>query len=467
VIAGFNLYAPADPDFTVRVFASLIVATVAVPVWLWKVGLDRTFPLMPFLCTLYALMYGVPVFLLHRYSAGEFNSAPIGPQYIAQAVEYAWLGMLLILAGYYGPLHSLFAPIMPRFNLRWRDIRSVRTAAILFSIIGVVVAIIGVRVPVSFAQLWGYFANLSLVGIAILFILQLIGRLDRRAMLLLWIVIIPAPSLAAVARGGVGGAAGFGLLLIVVYAAVTHRIPWTLLAAGTLAGLIVRSVETPYRLATWSGPLSDVSEVEKLEYFGELAYRATIGGAVRPDALIEAGGARLAVFPLFAEVIRDTPSHVPYWGGATYYPILFKLIPRFLYPEKPEEVTGQTFGHRYGLIDASNLGTSVNFPQTVEMYANFGLRGVLIGMFIVGLFFRLIAAMFVHPGMGMGGVVAMSVLAGLTWDIESSASMVLGAVPWILIFIGAMHLLVCFVESERRWQSLVLATPEGLAEGRK
>ncbi|HYB92374.1 MAG TPA: hypothetical protein VEC38_15160 [Candidatus Binataceae bacterium] len=463
LIAGLNFYAPAEPGFTVRIFASLIVATAALPVWLWNAGFDRTFPLMPFLSALYALIFAVPVFLLHRYSTGGF-SATIGPQYIAQALEYVWLGMLSMLAGYYGPLHSVFAPVMPRFKLRWRDSRSVRMAAILFSTVGLVVSILGARVPVAFVQLWGYFANLSLAGIVMLFMLELTGRLDRVMILLLWIVIIPAQPLAGLAGGALGGAAALCLLLLVAYASVAHRIPWTLIAAGALAGLILRAVETPYRIAAWSGPLREAGRVEKLEYFGKLVYRATIGGAVAPEELIEAGSERLAMFPLFAEVIRDTPSHVPYWGGATYYPIVFKLVPRLLYPDKPEEVTGQQFGHRYGFIEPGNSGTSVNLPQIVEMYANFGLPGVLIGMFLAGLLLRLIVSVFVHPEMGMGAAVAMILLAVLTFDIGSAASMVLGAVPWLLIFIAAVHLLVCIVESERRWQSFEMASLPGPAE---
>lgn len=109
-------------------------------------------------------------------------------------------------------------------------------------------------------------------------------------------------------------------------------------------------------------------------------------------------------------------------------------------PEKPLEVSRPTFGHRYALISAENLNTSINMPQFVELYANFGLPGVLIGMFLFGLLYRLVLEMYVDPGMGLGAVVGVVYIASRMWDVGSATSLVLGAVPWAMILLGLINL---------------------------
>jgi hypothetical protein len=450
VLVGLNLYAPANPPFEVRLYGTLILATVALPVWLWNLGIDPLNPSLSFVCLIYAYYYALPVFLLSRYAI-DLGHPTISTGYIVTSLKYAWIGMLCMLAGYYGPLRILIGPMIPRFDLRWTDLHAVKLAGVLFSIVGLVV-VTGMipGVPTALGQLVGYAADLCMVGIFLLFTLQLVGRLDPCTTILLWGVFIPIRILSALAVGSGGGTLIVGVTLAIVYATVMRRIPWLFIVAGTAFYFVMRPLELPYRIATWGGQLSDASKVEKLTFFADLAYKATVGGAVPPVVLIEAGSGRLAMFTLFAEIIRDTPSHVPYWGGESYYPILFKPIPRALWPGKPAEVTGQSFGHRYGIVALENQSTSVNLPQTVEMYANFGLVGVVLGMLIVGLLYRMLGEMFVHPGMGIGALVASVFMIMRILDIGSAASMVLGSLPWNFVFIGLLHLMVRMLETERR-----------------
>jgi hypothetical protein len=279
-----------------------------------------------------------------------------------------------------------------------------------------------------------------------MFVLQLTGRLDRWAIVLLWGIVIPVRTLFALAIAAGGGALIVGLTLAIAYASVARRIPWLIIAAGTAVFFIVRPIEGPFRAVTWYGRMRDASETEKLGFFATLVWRAAAEGAVPTSVLIEVGSMRLALFPTFAEVIRDTPSQVPYWRGESYLPLLFKPIPRLLWPGKPQEVSGQSFGHRYGLIDVENQTTSINLPQTVEMYANFGLPGVLIGMAMFGLLLRVLAEMFVHREMGLGALVALIFIMMRILDIGSAASMVLGSLPWDFVFLGAIHLAVRSIE---------------------
>jgi hypothetical protein len=82
-------------------------------------------------------------------------------------------------------------------------------------------------------------------------------------------------------------------------------------------------------------------------------------------------------YPLsaFSQVTVMTPNIVPYWDGETYKIILYKFIPRFIFPNKPEEDVGQLFGHRYSFLSDDNLTTSMNSPILAEAFMNFGNLG--------------------------------------------------------------------------------------------
>jgi hypothetical protein len=231
-----------------------------------------------------------------------------------------------------------------------------------------------------------------------------------------------------------------------MFASVRRSIPWKMMALGTVALFILRPAEAPYRIATWGGRLSDASVIEKAQVFGEIVYRITLGGAVPPQALIDMASMRLAQFTVFGEVIADTPAVVPFWEGESFYPILFKPIPRFIMPDKPEEVSGGWFGHRYGLISQENIKTSINLPQIVELYGNFGLIGVIVGMFIFGLIYRLLLEIYIHPGMGLGALVGGVYVSSKLIDIGSATSMTFGAIPWSILFIALIHLLIVAAE---------------------
>jgi hypothetical protein len=143
-----------------------------------------------------------------------------------------------------------------------------------------------------------------------------------------------------------------------------------------------------------------------------------------------------------ADVLHDTPRIVPYWNGASYYPLLFKPVPRALFPNKPEEVTGQTFGHRYSLLNQSNFETSYNLPQLIEGYINFGFPGVVIAMLLFGVLYRLVQLTFIHENMGFGALVSGIYLSVKLLQIESATSLVLGDVTWTLVFLSIVNCMI-------------------------
>lgn len=90
-----------------------------------------------------------------------------------------------------------------------------------------------------------------------------------------------------------------------------------------------------------------------------------------------------------AMVIQQTPLFVPYWNGSSYQ-LFSKLIPRFIWEDKPKEELGYEFGVKYGIISWYNKSTSMNAPIIVESYMNFGILGLTMGMLFIGVLYGLL-----------------------------------------------------------------------------
>src|SRR5258707_10010201 len=138
-LIALHLYALGSPTLLERTFASAILASLALPGWLWMSRADRKIPFMPFLTLVFAYYFALPVFLLRKF-ATELFKPPVPEHYITLALGYSLVGLYCMFAGYYGPAKWLFGPILPRFNLQWRDIRVVKRVALILAVGGLFVS---------------------------------------------------------------------------------------------------------------------------------------------------------------------------------------------------------------------------------------------------------------------------------------------------------------------------------------
>jgi hypothetical protein len=450
IIVGLNYFAPAHSNPTERFYASLMLVLIAVPLWLWRLGLDPNPPFIVLVSLVYFLVYGFGVFLLERFS-GNVYQADLAPRWVEAALRLSLAGFACMLAGYYTWPWMPMRAMIPGFRMRWRDPRAVRLAGFTLAIGGLLFAAGGIPgLPKALAQTSVYAQASCTIGVCVFIGLWRTRRLRRLSVVLLLAVLIPMRLGVDLLHGASGGAMAIVFTLILMYSALSHRIPWALIFVGVGGIFIIRPLEMPYRAATWSprAELFNASPVRKMEYMSRLIYRVTVGGEVPPEALIQAAAGRLSMFPMLGDVMAQTPSSIPYWGGVTYYPLLFKPIPRAIWPDKPEEVTGRTFGHRYGYTSIENPGTSINLAQLIEQYANFGVLGVYFGMFIIGMIYRALLGMFVHPEMGFGALIAAVFVVSSLFDIGSGTAMVFGAIPWTLVYLFIVDRFVWFLHFE-------------------
>jgi hypothetical protein len=445
LLIALNLYSPAEPTVTQRLLASLIIILAAVPMVLCVSGKEHGIPFMPFFTAIYAAYYALPIFVLEKFTIAWYLNRPIPDSFLEQALILALAGLGFLFVGYY-----IFAPralprIVPKLNLRWEDYASVRLFAILIGIVGVSVYYIksAYRFPLALDQVIYFITDFSLFSIAILLVLQHEGRIGLFGKSLLWIVILPMRVLLGLATGLSWQGIQVILLIFLTYTTLKHRVPWKALVVGGIALLLSRPVQDEFRALTWTGTALYESPAAKADLYLGTAWEFVTGEVLLDTDVVQPFVSRLAHLMMFAEVIEATPTYVPFWEGETYYPLLFKPIPRFLYPDKPEEITGQTFGHRYGFISEGDDSTSNNLPQLVEFYVNFGAVGVLVGMFLIGV------CIFIHSGMGLGAVVGSIYIFTQLLSIESAFSSVFGGLFWQLIFLGLLNFSIKLTERDR------------------
>ena len=158
-----------------------------------------------------------------------------------------------------------------------------------------------------------------------------------------------------------------------------------------------------------------------------------------------------------AIVTKLTPNDVPYWDGYSYLILKSKIIPRIFWKEKPNDRLGNEFGQRYNVLTKENkdLGikrddsTSWNMPFLNELYVNYGKKGVIYGMFVLGLIFSLVAKIFtISNHQNMEKSVSFFIFVPIFF-LESHASLIFGAL--IQTYLASIILLFILLKVLRKF----------------
>jgi len=421
---------PSDIPMEARVFASILWVLCLLPAWHYLQLPERRRPPVPFLPLVggvYLFYYPLHV-VLGQSSVNYLFSLDPTFDY-GRPVQYALAGWVALLVGYYGGLSlRLNSPFR---HVRPTDLGTLRSWGKLLVWGGLAFDAVRqvVPIPVVLRGLLYFTSMFSLLGIALLTILAVQKRLTRRERWALYAAI----ALTALLRAGSGLVSNVVILALTVFLAVWAGggrlgFRWLLIAAlSGMAMVGMRSVAMEYRARSW------FAETQLT-----LAGRATLMGSLLVGkvqaqgvvATVEDGwtivAGRSANLDLLADVVRQTGTTVPFWSGETYLSLVGFAVPRFIWPSKPTKTLGQDFGHRYGYLDSWDTWTSINLPFLVEFYANFGEIGVLIGMVVVGLLYRLLDNDLNRAGQPLQVTICSLVLLVPLLNIESDFSLVFG-----------------------------------------
>jgi hypothetical protein len=161
------------------------------------------------------------------------------------------------------------------------------------------------------------------------------------------------------------------------------RIPWRSLAAVTLIGIfVVFPLYNTYRTQKQTFDMEErlYRTVRTMQRWGWEEY---YGSSV--DLFL----ARMAGVSSAAAVLRDAGRWVEFRYGDTLLLAPVSLfIPRLFWPEKPLITRGREFAETFHLVSYSDRTTQVAPTAVGELYWNFHVPGVVLGMFFLGGLYR-------------------------------------------------------------------------------
>jgi len=100
---------------------------------------------------------------------------------------------------------------------------------------------------------------------------------------------------------------------------------------------------------------------------------------------------RLTLINSVAVIIRDVPRWVPYERGDTLFmPAMAFFVPRFVWPDKPFFTMGRDFGVKFRVVHILDDKTRIAVTVPGELYWNFDLPGIFLGMALWGVVLRLL-----------------------------------------------------------------------------
>jgi hypothetical protein len=266
------------------------------------------------------------------------------------------------------------------------------------------VAFLGATVPVAVALLigmYGYISTAALSGEALttVGIINAIGAIGGAVILALalthfasggptlrLLVCCVAIQISLGVIAGIKGAALEPLVFVLLaYIAVRGKIPWVAIAIGVaISAFVLLPVNLIYR--------DQVRGRSESPTIGLQRAITVAASSTRPDEL---GGASLNPVSYFttrfrqidsvALIVSQTPSVYGFGSGQNYVqlPILL-TVPRLLWPEKPALITSREFAQSYWQV-WQGAQTSIGLTQVGDLFRNFGLIGVGIGLLFWGL----------------------------------------------------------------------------------
>ena len=393
-------------------------------------GKRRPLPFFPAISAVYGLYYALPLTL---GAVDKYYRAPIDPATDYEpAVQLVFFGWIAMMAGY-----LLIAAVVKE---------KPATAAVAWNpgymaAWGFILLATGIFVTLAKASLgfslisqgtYQFVVSLQWLGAGLLTILFRRGELSSP----LKVAAIATMTVSAglmLASGSVAPVVmffviiGFGLWI----GKPVIQMRWLILATTVfLAATSFRGVAIDFRKTAWFGA-QDLTPRDRAALMVQLLKVRAENDGLASTLIhgIEVTAGRSANLDLFANVVRRTPSEVPYWNGATYLSLVGSFVPRFMWPDKPPKELGQAFGHRYSFLYWTNTSTSINLPILIEFFVNFATLGVVLGMLIVGVIYRVLDSAVNRAGQTpllsmIGGVLLLPLLL-----IESDFSLVFGGIP--------------------------------------
>jgi hypothetical protein len=318
--------------------------------------------------------------------------------YVARSALYCLLGYLALIIGYYAPFRGRTKPKAPPEALQGPLFLMLAGG---LGVAGFLAVGVQERAMVQGTSLTTVISSLTQLSPIFLFAWALAwmqifsDTLSRGRKLLLVAVLVPTAVFTALLTFS-----DKSLITTLIGVPIIARwynkrkVPWTFLIVLLLVLMFV--IFPFYNTYRWSDPnmnkgdrmMATVQTVQTWD--ADRYFYYSVRGFTR----------RLAMVNSVAVVVRDSPRWVPHAAGSTIFmPTLTYFIPRVLWPDKPVQSFGREFGRIFRVTKSVTRDTYIAVTVPGELYWNYGLAGVILGMGLLGTGLRLIYRRY---GAGLG-----------------------------------------------------------------
>jgi hypothetical protein len=216
-------------------------------------------------------------------------------------------------------------------------------------------------------------------------------------------------------------------------------------------------------VSVWRHASTRVDSADPLTVFGaypeQVADYGWLTGDRRPfhpwTPVIESAAVvshRLYGYDSLALAVTYTPGTVPYQNGATLKNLAAGFVPRIFWPSKPEVGIGYWFAESYWGTPPGVLQVPQSVTHMGELWIDFGWVGVMVGMAILGVWYRFAYAA-LRPRESGTGAVLYAIFLLTTLPVDRDLPLVYVTLAQRLVFVallfGAAALLGHFVDGRR------------------
>jgi hypothetical protein len=349
---------------------------------------------------------GIGIGVRFLYAFGLFHQYLIGPPLYflsglseahveyrnrEQAVQLVLAGLAAFVAG------GFFVPplLLQRRRLRmardWAPFTSPARLALQWHVAKTLVLLGAVALlfaPILFRintvrAVWLQVTLLVETGLVMMCVHAVLAR-DQRRLRVVFTVLVAAGIFRAIASGFFGGTAMTGLYLcslIFMMRGISLK-GWLYLGLALYLMLIPYGIWISGRQKLRDAIKTNASLTERVQAF-ELRDEAPLFFNLFDPEDVKKIQRRIDQSNLLAAAMVHTPARQPYAMGSTMSEnVLYALVPRFLWPDKPVKAGGAEFVTRYTGIPFQNTSVGVNY--LFEFYVNFGPTGAVAGLFLLG-----------------------------------------------------------------------------------
>lgn len=402
---------------------------------------DTGVPVLPLLCIAYAAQFALPIFTRDAFMPLAYDEAYLDGNDVVVALVMTIAGVVVMQLAYHLMRKKRIGNTLPKVRLPLNANRALIycfSVFLLLQVLGSIQTFL-LENEVQFSAIVGLLQNQVLVVIGILGWLVYTGRGGKWVKAALYTVLI-----ITVARN----ASTAMLESLLVPMAVLFITRWVYTRRVPILGFIfigavivfLSPVKSDIRMGRAdSQAVAESSSANVAVQWVEQATDYWSSVFTGNGSFIESAfdtTSRTDLIHQFTYIYASTPSRVPFQYGESYKYFAVALIPRALWPGKPEANAANNFyAINYG-ISTEQVLEHTTFGVTLigEGYMNFGFFGVLLVMFMQGAVLSLLEQIFAGPKSGAGGwAIFIALLVFFLNGIGSSAEMMFGALLQNLI----------------------------------